>query len=199
MKNLKNITLKVHSLLNDYIPHKEISLWVYDYLDIMNACFAQFPSLNKLRCANTNNFQDISLVDDKIITPQTLNFQVKGETVWLLPLFSGGQTSITDYIGGTTILDFFGLTMADSNILDFNMMDRRILDSTLAGRFDVLTNANYKDNYVFNSPQLVSSPNQDVPIHLGLVRVAGQIINSYTKSSPRATPDYTNIGTIDLN
>jgi hypothetical protein len=201
MNASKSITVVYHNSLVPFTNTKEISLEVDDYADIVSATFNLFPELDKIRSDKIANniYEDICLVDGKtVVKNNELTFPVRGDKVNVVPLIQGGQ-DIIDFLHESQTFNFFGVSFASVDILDYSTPQQRILDSALFGRLEALVDIDYKENFMFTDIQTTTSGRQRVPLHFGLVRIGPQVLNSYVKTLSRNSDDYTITNEIDLS
>jgi hypothetical protein len=153
-------------------------------------------------------FKHIAIVDgSRIITKEQLSFPVKSNSLYVLPLISGGATGF-DSLGNLNIL--YGSSSSISNqAVALTGLAKRITESSLFGQgqtaFDV---AQRKINRADGALENVDDPTTgfgsigstsgiglSVPLHFGMVRTSGAIINNYVKHLQRGGID--NIRVID--
>lgn len=169
------------------------------YRDIIEACKVLVPGLKNL----LNSRILLSLVcEDKAITCSELDFKISSSQVFIVPAVCGGATTSFDSLGNLNI--FYGASKAFSSeemlITGFN---RRVIDSSLFGQaqtaFDISQRKTLREDGVlegsedpttgFGSLNITSAYGQPIPLHFGLVRVSGAVINSYVKHIQRGSTD----------
>lgn len=196
------ITVKFCKLLSHKININSIELDVNSYRDIISACLNLLPAFSEAYYALKLNKQ-LTIVDgSRIVSSNELDFKPKSETIHLVPTVSGGISSVFDSLGNLSVFYGQGLTYSNE-LLDYSIMARRIRDSSLFGKaetaFDIAqrkTNRetgeldNTEDPTTgFGSLGTMVAKGQSVPIHFGLVRTSGVLINQYIKHIQRGGVD----------
>lgn len=187
--------MKVTLILNKIFNNDNIILEADTYRDIVSALLNIFPS--------TLAFKKISIIDgDRLVTSQLLDFSPKNSVIHIQPQICGGLNSGFDSLGN--LFQFYGTTTAVSTeAMALTGLNKRILDSSLFGKsqtaFDVSQRASNRDTNVkedtndpttgFGSLNVTSIKGQQVPLHFGLVRTSGAIINQYIKHIQRGGID----------
>ena len=196
------ITVHFSDILKDKINIKNICIDVDSYRDIVSACLSILPSFREVY-HSLGLYKNLILVSkDKILEAQELDFIPSDSDVYIIPTISGGISSPFDSLGNLSAFYGEGLTYSNQ-ILDYNIMARRIRDSSLFGKadtaFDISQRKTNRDNGSldsiedpttgFGSLATMSSKNQNIPIHFGLVRTSGVLINQYIKHIQRGGVD----------
>jgi len=200
MKNSMKVTVHINKPLRYFFDDRsEISLDAIDYFDIYSALKNMFPKfeklLNTLKNASTK-FQDVVFINDsKVIDVTKFKLSVKENSkISLTPVFFGASESynfsnLYEDIKSSYMYPLFGLSTASTDSSDFEGLDKRILDSSLFGRAEqVYAAGTRKNNDTFGELQINTNANLPIGLHYGMVRVAGTLINNYTKSY-RCDPD----------
>lgn len=162
------------------------------YADIVSAC-------RNILCYDIiNNKQIIFMIcNDKIITNDIIDFKIADSNIFIVPAISGG-TAI-DSVGNLTA--FYGSGSVE--MASISSLNRRILDSSLYGKatiaFDIAQRKTRRANGElegnedpstgFGSISITSAYGQPIPLHFGLVRTAGAVINYYIKHIQRGAVD----------
>lgn len=153
-------------------------------------------------------FKHISIIDgSRLITKEQLQFPIRSTSLHILPLIAGGSTGF-DSLGNLNIL--YGSSSTISNqAVALTGLAKRITESSLFGQgqtaFDVAQRKlNRADGALeniddpttgFGSLGSTSGVGLSVPLHFGMVRTSGAIINNYVKHIQRGGLD--NIRVID--
>jgi predicted phage tail protein len=196
------ITVHFSKILDIKETKEPIEINVDSYRDIVSACLNLLPSFRNMY-SNLNLDKQLTIIDNnKIIRTTELDFPPKSSEVYIVPTVSGGINSAFDSLGNLSV--FYGEGMSFSNqILDYNMLSRRILDSSLFGKaqtaFDISQRKNNRDSGEldniedpttgFGSLGTMAAKGQSIPIHFGLVRTSGVLINQYLKHIQRGGVD----------
>lgn len=190
------VTLEISPIFK--IP--EFTISIDSYRDIVSALINLFPD-KKLAA------EKIILLDgERIVTKELLDFVPKTNQIKVLPMISGGLPSSFDSLGNLT--QFYGTnTILSSEEIAVSGLSKRILDSSLFGKvqtaFDISMRAANRERNVkedtndpttgFGSLTLSSIKGQAIPLHFGLVRVSGSVINQYVKHIQRGGIDTVNV------
>lgn len=196
------VTVKFSKLLSNNLGVSNIDLDVTSYRDIISACLNILPSFSKVYYSLKLNKQ-LTIVDgSKVISSNELDFKPRSDTIYLVPTVSGGISSVFDSLGNLSVFYGQGLTYSNE-LLDYSIMARRIRDSSLFGKaetaFDISQRkANRETGELdntedpttgFGSLGTMAAKGQSVPIHFGLVRTSGVLINQYIKHIQRGGVD----------
>jgi hypothetical protein len=195
------ITLYFAKPIDKLIGTSSIPLEVETYDEITSAMKNLFPTV--IKC-----LKQISIIDGtRIITKEQLQFPIKSSTVFIIPIIAGGATGF-DSLGNLNIL--YGSSSSISNqAVALTGLAKRITESSLFGQgqtaFDIAQRKiNRADGALeniddpttgFGSIGSTSGIGLSVPLHFGMVRTSGAIINNYVKHIQRGGVD--NIRVID--
>jgi len=206
MSALQKITVKFHSILQKYTKLAQIEIQANDYNDVLSFCKNQFPELATVinKQLKNSKHQDVMiLVSNKIIRAEEFFMPINYKELTLVPIFWGSLTQAEARIlerndvakeallkaGGIGGI-FFGLGRITSDTLEFSGLERRVRDSSLYGKFETLLDLDSRYNTrAFDSLAYTKDSNTIVPLHYGMVRVAGQILNAYVKNLQRGDQD----------
>jgi predicted phage tail protein len=196
------VTVTFSKLLRDALKLNHIDIDVNSYREIISACLNIVPNFNSLYISLKLDKQ-LTIVDgNKIINKNELDFIPKTDTIYLVPTVSGGISSIFDSLGNLSAFYGQGLTYSNE-LLDYSIMARRIRDSSLFGKADTAFDISQRranrdsgelDNIEdpttgFGSLGTMSVKGQSMPLHFGLVRTSGVLINQYVKHIQRGGVD----------
>jgi len=196
------VTVHFSKMLSFITINEPIEITVDSYRDIISACLNLFPKFRESYFKLKLDKQLIILDGTKIISIYELDFSPKSSNIYIVPTVSGGINSTFDSLGNLSV--FYGEGLSYSNqVLDYSMLSRRILDSSLFGKadtaFDISQRKNNRetgelDNIEdpttgFGSLGTMSAKGQSIPIHFGLVRTSGVLINQYIKHIQRGGID----------
>jgi predicted phage tail protein len=196
------ITVHFSNILQEKINVKSISIDVESYRDIISACLNILPSFRESYYL-LNLHKNLTLATkNRIIEFNELDFKPCSTDIYIIPTISGGINSAFDSLGNLSAFYGEGLTYSNQ-ILDYNIMARRIRDSSLFGRadtaFDISQRKSNRDNGSleniedpttgFGSLATMSAKGQNIPVHFGLVRTSGVLINQYIKHIQRGGVD----------
>ena len=202
MKDSTKITVHFSKLLSDRVGLSKICIDVYCYRDIISACLNLLPAF-KSAYVSLNLSKQLTLIDNnKIIDAYQLDFIPRSCDVYLVPTVSGGISSIFDSLGNLSAFYGEGLTYSNQ-LLDYSVMARRIRDSSLFGKaetaFDVAQRKSNRDSGAldnvedpttgFGSLGTMVAKGQSIPMHFGLVRTSGVLINQHIKHIQRGGVD----------
>jgi len=191
-----NVTLQLDSIFGI----DDFTIDVSSYRDIVSALINLFPH------KNLSSEKLIFIDDERIVTKELLDFAPKADIIQVVPMISGGLDSSFDSLGNLT--QFYGTnTILSSEEIAISGLSKRILDSSLFGKvqtaFDISLRAANREKGVkedtndpttgFGSLSLTSIKGQAIPLHFGLVRVSGSVINQYVKHIQRGGIDKVNI------
>jgi predicted phage tail protein len=181
---------------------ESIEITVDSYRDVISACLNLLPGFRN-SYFSLNLHKQLTIVDNsKVISTYELDFSPRSSDLYIVPTVSGGINSTFDSLGNLSV--FYGEGLSYSNqVLDYNMLSRRILDSSLFGKadtaFDISQRKNNRetgelDNIEdpttgFGSLGTMSAKGQSIPVHFGLVRTSGVLINQYIKHIQRGGID----------
>jgi molybdopterin converting factor small subunit len=193
------VTVLFSKVLTDKIGLSSIDVDISTYRDVLEACQNLLPSIKKVIRKRTV----LSLVcNDKIIQPYELDFKISSTKVTLVPTVAGGISSSFDSLGNLNI--FYGANKAYSTEQQtLSGINRRIVDSSLFGQsqtaFDIIQRKNSRADGTlegngdpttgFGALNITSIYGQSIPLHFGLVRTSGSVINSYVKHVQRGEAD----------
>lgn len=146
------------------------------------------------------SFKTFFMLDgDRIITSDTVKFKVKGD-IMIVPAITGGVGF--DSLGNLNI--FYGSSSTLSNqAVALTGLAKRVTESSLFGKsqtaFDIAQRRSNRANGAlenlddpttgFGSIASTSGLGLPVPLHFGMVRTSGAIINSYVKHIQRGGID----------
>lgn len=183
--------------LNIYLGHASIDINVDSYREVVTACSALLHKFKELLLKK----EHLCLVcKDTVIGVEQLDFSVKDKDVYVVPIIAGNSSF--DSLGNLDI--FYGTNKVyDTESMLLSGLDRRIADSSLFGQaetaFDTAQRKKNRDDGTlegnedpstgFGSLNLNSIYGQPVPLHFGLVRTSGTILNSYIKHIQRGRVD----------
>jgi hypothetical protein len=178
-----------------------MQLDVETYDEVISAIKNLFPKA-------VHSLKHISIVDGtKLVTKEQLAFRIKTDILFVAPLISGGASGF-DSLGNLNIM--YGSSSTISNqAVALTGLAKRITESSLFGQgqtaFDVAQRKiNRADGALeniddpttgFGSIGSTSGVGLSVPLHFGMVRTSGAIINNYVKHIQRGGID--NIRVID--
>lgn len=193
-----NITVRFNAPINYLIGHDSIDIVADCYRDITSACSAMLPKFN----AMLKDKKPIAMVcNDRLVSKQQLDFKISNSEVTIVPVVCGGASSF-DSLGNLNI--FYGANkIYDSESMLLTGIDRRIADSALFGKsstaFDMAQRKQNREDGTlegnedpttgFGALTLSSIYGQPVPLHFGLVRTSGIVLNSYIKHIQRGKVD----------
>jgi hypothetical protein len=195
------ITLNFAKPINTVIGTSNIQIDANTYYEVISALKSLFPNVIK-------SVKQLSLVDDsRLITKDQLQFPIRSSSIYVVPLISGGASGF-DSLGNLSIL--YGTNSSISNqAVALTGLAKRITESALFGQgqtaFDVAQRkTNRSDGALENIDDLTtgfgsigstSGVGLSVPLHFGMVRTSGAVINNYIKHIQRGGID--NIRVID--
>jgi hypothetical protein len=171
------------------------------YSEVISAIKNLFPSTIRA-------YKQLSIIDgSRLVTKEQLQFPIRTSSLFVVPLISGGANGF-DSLGNLNIL--YGSSSSISNqAVALTGLAKRITESSLFGQgqtaFDVAQRKiNRADGALeniddpttgFGSIGSTSGIGLSVPLHFGMVRTSGAIINNYVKHIQRGGID--NIRVID--
>lgn len=195
------VTLHFVKPINTIINMRNMQLDVETYDEVISAIKNLFPKA-------VHALKHISIVDGtKLVTKEQLAFRIKTDILFVAPLISGGASGF-DSLGNLNIM--YGSSSTISNqAVALTGLAKRITESSLFGQgqtaFDVAQRKiNRADGALeniddpttgFGSIGSTSGVGLSVPLHFGMVRTSGAIINNYVKHIQRGGID--NIRVID--
>jgi len=195
------VTLHFVKPINTIINMRNMQLDVETYDEVISAIKNLFPKA-------VHSLKHISIVDGtKLVTKEQLAFRIKTDILFVAPLISGGASGF-DSLGNLNIM--YGSSSTISNqAVALTGLAKRITESSLFGQgqtaFDVAQRKiNRADGALeniddpttgFGSIGSTSGVGLSVPLHFGMVRTSGAIINNYVKHIQRGGID--NIRVID--
>jgi predicted phage tail protein len=196
------VTVIFSKLLRDKINLQQLDIDIESYREIISACINIVPNFKNIYLSLKLDKQ-LTIVDsNKIINKNELDFIPKSDKIYLVPTVSGGISSAFDSLGNLSAFYGQGLTYSNE-LLDYSIMARRIRDSSLFGKaetaFDVSQRKANRDSGEldnvedpttgFGSLGTMSAKGQSIPLHFGLVRTSGVLINQYVKHIQRGGVD----------
>jgi hypothetical protein len=171
------------------------------YEDVVSAIRVLFPNVIMY-------YKNIFIIDSgRIITSDILKFLIKSDTLILGPIISGNNSGM-DSLGNLSIL--YGSSSSLSNqAVALTGLAKRVTESSLFGRgqtaFDISQRrSNRADGALegnedpttgFGSIASTSGIGLPVPLHFGMVRTSGAVINTFIKHIQRGGID--NIRVVD--
>lgn len=196
------VTVKFSKLLSDRLNLDSLELDVCSYRDIISACLNIVPSFKSLYHSLKLDKQLTIIDGSKIVGTDQLDFSPRTDYIHLVPTVSGGISSAFDSLGNLSIFYGQGLTFSNE-VLDYSVMARRIRDSSLFGKAEIAFDISQRktnresgelDNVDdpttgFGSLGTMAAKGQSIPIHFGLVRTSGVLINQYIKHIQRGGVD----------
>jgi predicted phage tail protein len=196
------VTVKFSKTLQKLVKQSEIVIDVSSYRDILSACVNLIPAF-RTSLFSSKLYSQVTLVDsDRYVRYFELDFPPKSDTMYLIPTISGGAATGFDSLGNLNV--FYGATTAVSNqALALRGIDRRIRDSVLFGRaataFDVSQRKPNRLNGILENSEdptkgfgglaTMDAAGKSIPLHFGLVRTSGVLINQYIKHIQRGGID----------
>lgn len=193
------VTVSFSKVLSQKVNISNISIDVYTYRDVLEACQNLLPEIKSIIKKRTF----VSLVcNDRIVQPYELDFKISSDKITIVPTVGGGVATSFDSLGNLNI--FYGASKTFSNEQqNLTGINRRIADSSLFGQaqtaFDISQRrTNRADGTIegnedpttgFGSLTITSVYGQPIPLHFGLVRTGGAVINSYIKHIQRGGVD----------
>lgn len=195
------ITLKFLTPLAKKINLTDFTMEADTYEDVLSAIKSLFP-------ATVSAYKHLFILDgSRVITSDILKFKVKSASLIVGPMVLGGNTGF-DSLGNLNVL--YGTNSALSNqAVALTGLAKRITESSLFGqgqtafdtaqrrsnRADGLLEGNEDPTTGFGSIASTSGIGLSVPLHFGLVRTSGAVINTYVKHIQRGGID--NIRVVD--
>lgn len=195
------ITLKFLAPLAKKINLTDFSMEADTYEDVLSAIKSLFPT-------TVSAYKHLFILDgDRVITSDIIKFKVKSASLVVGPMVLGGNTGF-DSLGNLNVL--YGTNSALSNqAVALTGLAKRITESSLFGqgqtafdtaqrrsnRADGLLEGNEDPTTGFGSIASTSGIGLSVPLHFGLVRTSGAVINTYVKHIQRGGVD--NIRVVD--
>lgn len=181
------VTVQLSKLFN--YPVEAISIEVDKYRDVFSAVYNLLGSSEDI----------VALIDNgNIVWPELLDFAPKSNILYLTPTIGGSF----DSLGNMSI--FYGSSTAlSTQELALTGLNKRILESSLYGQaqtaFDTVQRANDRAKGIventddpttgFGSLTLTSLAGKQVPLHFGLVKTSGAVINQVIKHIQRGGVD----------
>jgi hypothetical protein len=171
------------------------------YEDIVSAIKVLFKPI-------LHRFSNIFILDsDKLITYDMLKFSVSTDRIIIGPLITGGASGM-DSIGNLQVLYGSSSTMSNQAVA-LTGLAKRVTESSLFGqgqtafdlaqrrlnRADGTLEGNEDPTTGFGSIASTSGLGLPVPLHFGLVRTSGALINNFVKHIQRGGID--NIRVVD--
>ena len=196
------VTVKFSKTLQKLVKQSEIVVDVSSYRDVLSACVNLIPAFRS-SLFSSKLYSQVTLVDsDRYVRSFELDFPPKSDMMYLIPTISGGAASGFDSLGNLNV--FYGATTAVSNqALALRGIDRRIRDSVLFGRaataFDVSQRKPNRLNGILENSEdptkgfgglaTMDAAGKSIPLHFGLVRTSGVLINQHIKHIQRGGID----------
>ena len=193
------VTVRFSQVLSKKLQVEDIVIDVNSYRDVIEACQNLIPGIKKV----IQKRLVLALVcAGKVVKQEELDFKISSTDLIIVPSVAGGATSSFDSLGNLNI--FYGASKAYSTEeMGLSGLNRRILDSSLFGQaetaFDVSQRKSSRDDGTlegnedpttgFGTLNIVSVYGQPIPLHFGMVRVGGAVINSYIKHIQRGGVD----------
>ena len=196
------VTVHFSNLLRQFTDVTCIEVTVSSYRDVLSACLNLLPRFREHFYSQKLHKTLMLLDSDKYVRSFELDFKPKTNKIWLIPTVSGGVSSSFDSLGNLSV--FYGASSPISTQeVALRGIDKRIRDSALFGKastaFDIAQRKTNRDIGVldnsedptkgFGSIAPMSASGQNVPLHFGLVRTSGVIINQYIKHIERGGVD----------
>jgi hypothetical protein len=124
---------------------ESIEITVDSYRDVISACLNLLPGFRN-SYFSLNLHKQLTIVDNsKVISTYELDFSPRSSDLYIVPTVSGGINSTFDSLGNLSV--FYGEGLSYSNqVLDYNMLSRRILDSSLFGKADTAFDISQRKN-----------------------------------------------------
>lgn len=202
LRDLMKVTVNFSKTLQSYTACSEITIDVFSYRDVLSACINLLP-LFKKHLFSSNLYSQLTLVDaDRYIRNFELDFKPRSDKLYLLPTISGGVATGFDSLGNLNV--FYGSSNPVSNqAIALRGIDKRIRDSVLFGKastaFDISQRKVNRENGVlensedpskgFGSIATMDAAGKAIPLHFGMVRTSGVLINQYIKHIQRGGID----------
>lgn len=195
------ITLNFLPPISNIVNTNSFSIQADTYEDILSAIRAMFPSV-------ISKYKNIFILDsDRLVTNELLKFKIKSDSIFVGPLISGGANGFDD-LGNLSILYGTNSTLSNQAVA-LTGLAKRVTESSLFGQgqtaFDVAQRRNNRASGVlegnedpttgFGSIASTSGLGLSVPLHFGLVRTSGAVVNTYVKHIQRGGID--NIRVVD--
>lgn len=195
------VTLKFLAPLAKQINLDKFDMDADTYEDVLSAIKSIFPSTIKA-------YKHLFMLDsDRIITSDILKFKIRSDTITIGPMVMGGNTGF-DSLGNLNIMYGTNSTLSNQAVA-LTGLAKRVTESSLFGQgqtaFDVaqrrsnradgLLEGNEDPTTGFGSIASTSGLGLSVPLHFGLVRTSGAVVNTYVKHIQRGGID--NIRVID--
>jgi hypothetical protein len=197
---MKTTLLFLHPLnvvagISDFVMEAET------YEDVISAIKALFPRI-------IVDFKNIfMLVEGRLVTTDILKFTVRSDKIVIGPMIMGGASSM-DSLGNLRILYGTSSTLSNQAVA-LTGLAKRVTESSLFGkgqtafdtaqrrtnRADGILEGNEDPTTGFGSIASTSGTGLPVPLHFGMVRTSGAIINTFIKHIQRGGID--NIRVVD--
>jgi hypothetical protein len=196
------ITVHFSNLIAKRIAVSNICIDVSCYRDIISACINLLPDFKQIYIT-LKLAKQLTIVDNnKLVEVYELDFKPRSSDIYLIPTVSGGINSVFDSLGNLSVFYGEGLTYSNQ-VLDYSVMSRRIRDSSLFGKADTAFDVSQRkinresgslDNVNdpttgFGSLGTMAAKGQSIPIHFGMVRTSGVLINQHIKHIQRGGTD----------
>ncbi len=195
------VTLQFLAPIASKLGVDSFDMYADTYEDVLSAIKAMFPSV-------ISSYKNIFIIDsDRFVTADLLKFGVKSDKLLVGPLIAGGANGFDD-LGNLSILYGTNSTLSNQAVA-LTGLARRVTESSLFGQgqtaFDVAQRrinrstgtleGNEDPTTGFGSLASTSGLGLSVPLHFGLVRTSGSVINTYVKHMQRGGID--NIRVVD--
>jgi predicted phage tail protein len=196
------VTVKFSKTLQKIIEQSEIVIDVSSYRDVLSACVNLIPAF-KSNLFSSKLYSQVTLVDrDRYIRNFELDFPPKSDIIYLIPTISGGVATGFDSLGNLNV--FYGsFTNVSNQTVALRGIDRRIRDSVLFGKastaFDVAQRKTNRLNGILENSEdptkgfgglaTMDAAGKSIPLHFGLVRTSGVLINQHIKHIQRGGID----------
>lgn len=146
--------------------NKEFNIEATSFQDIIGFINLYFP-----------DYMDyIGLYTNRLITTEEYNLPVP-KTVYALILATGNASNIR----------YFNVRNQTTQSMEAGGLERRIKDTVLTQNVNI--DSESRDRFKFNPIKYTVNVNSPIPLIYGLTRVAGQIINGFTKTFQRGQED----------
>jgi predicted phage tail protein len=196
------VIVKFSKLLSNYTDIETIEIDVASYRDVISACLNLLPKFRQIFVSKKLYNQIVLIDQDRYIRSFELDFSPRSSSIFLVPTISGGIASSFDSLGNLNI--FYGTSTTFSNQeMTLKGVDRRVRDSALFGQsqtaFDIAQRRTNRENGTldnsedptrgFGSLATMNAIGSNIPLHFGMVRTSGSVINQYIKHLQRGGID----------
>jgi len=196
------VTVAFSRILQKLIQVECIEIDVTSYRDVISACVNLLPRFRGIFLSK-RLYSQLTLVDgDRYVRDFELDFSPRSNYIHMIPTISGGISTAFDSLGNLSV--FYGASLPVSNQeMPLKGIDRRIRDSVLYGKasiaFDVAQRRTNRENGTldnsedptrgFGSLGSMNAIGTNIPLHFGMVRTSGAVINQYIKHIQRGGID----------